>query len=359
MNALQAQTNQVQYIADTEVRATALRRRIRLEQTEVNAAVAGNIIDAASIHRFTQWLQEHTNANANDPQPLRTRHIEVLQELIQAQAMFVQDHDPIVDEANRVQQQQEQQDVDVAPERPQLTPQEIAAERAAERRRQREQALAENAAREARRLQQDADIQAMNQRYDALQRDVDAAIVQQFNQRVHEPLAAAIQNQNQRVDALAEEVERDRQILNGRVQVLEAEIAGLERHGRTLDEQIATVRQGIDQARLEDLQLQKLLDATQAAVKKKKKQWIKDVVKAVVIVGACILATWALQAAISATTGAAAAGSTAAGAGVGATGGTAATGSGMAHAASTTSSFGMNVTPKNGGASLNMFLKFQ
>lgn len=358
MNAVQAQANRVPYIGDPEVRATALRRRIHVEQTEVNTAVAGNIIDAATMHRFAEWHQEHIEANLHDPQPLRTRHIEVLQELLQAQAMFAQDHDPIVDEANRVQQQEE---VVVAPEAPQEPQQDAAAERL----RRRQQALADNEARNARRLQQDPAIQAMNQRYDVLQRDLDAAIVQQFQQRVHQPLAAATQDQNQRVDALAQQVERDRQILNGRVHILTEEIAALEEHGRQLDEQIANVRQGIDLAKLEDLQLQQLLDATQEAVKKKKKRWIKEVVKAVVIVGVCIAATWALQAAISAATGAGAAGSTAVGAGAGstaagagATGGTAASGSAMAKAATARSSFGMNMTPKNGGASLNGFLKF-
>lgn len=88
--------------------------------------------------------------------------------------------------------------------------------------------------------------------------------------------------------------------LNLLAENLEKELAELNRGNEELDKEIADVGAGIDQARLQDLQLRKEIIEVEKAMKEREKNMIKDLAVAVAIVGICVFATWALAAALPA-----------------------------------------------------------
>lgn len=119
---------------------------------------------------------------------------------------------------------------------------------------------------------------------------------------------AFAQGAHARIDAMHENLVDQQQDLATMALALEGEVdanLAIEVHEHAvriaeLEQRIQYVRQDIALCRQQDYQLQLAIEQTKKAIKERERGWIKDVVKAVVIIGACWFAQWALGHALSA-----------------------------------------------------------
>lgn len=107
-------------------------------------------------------------------------------------------------------------------------------------------------------------------------------------------------HQNDQLDNAQQNFDNRINELNNQSQQLENDIAHLEQQNQQLNQDLAQLQGNISQAQKEEIQLQILINETKKEIKKNKNKWIKDVVIAAGIVGACLFAQWALQAIASA-----------------------------------------------------------
>lgn len=113
--------------------------------------------------------------------------------------------------------------------------------------------------------------------------------------------AAIAQNQSQNMAALSNRIanagqnfDAQMQQLNGVLNQLDQNIRQAEVDHEALNKEIAEVQSGIRKGELEDLLLRQQIHELELEMKKKKNEWVKDLAAALIVVGACAFATFAV-----------------------------------------------------------------
>lgn len=147
------------------------------------------------------------------------------------------------------------------------------------------------------------------------QEEENNALFEEVDNQLHAPFAGGIrrafnqlygridaiyQRGEERANALGEEDEAALNRLWQRQDVLDGQIAELGRQNARLREQLDVVNEQVDAARNHAIRLQILVNETRQELKKKENGWLKALGTALLVIGGCAFVSWALQAALAA-----------------------------------------------------------
>jgi chromosome segregation ATPase len=112
-----------------------------------------------------------------------------------------------------------------------------------------------------------------------------------------------LQQQANRVDALAQNLHDPIQRLNGIADQLDNDLTRLQNEIEELNKRNANTQANISEAQREDWKLQQLVYETEREIKERNKNWVNDALKAAAIIAVCLIATKGLSILVAPTKG--------------------------------------------------------